>query len=159
AVALRSQRFDRRRLAAAYGLLNGVTGAGGQLLLFQALTMGPAYLIFPIVAVSPAVTVSLAIVFMRARITRIATVGLISGLVALVWLSITDGGSNSSRGPWLLLAIAVCVVWGVQPYLMRKAATLGVNDATTFGWMAISGVLLIPVALISLGGVPTGFPW
>jgi drug/metabolite transporter (DMT)-like permease len=42
---------------------------------------------------------------------------------------------------------------------MRKTATIGVNDATTFGWMAISAILLIPVALISLGGLPTDFPW
>jgi drug/metabolite transporter (DMT)-like permease len=41
AFALRGQRFDRRPQAAIYGLLIGLTGAGGQLLLFQALTMGP----------------------------------------------------------------------------------------------------------------------
>jgi drug/metabolite transporter (DMT)-like permease len=159
AVALRNQRFDRRRHAAAYGLLNGLTGAGGQLLLFQALTMGPAYLIFPIVAVSPAVTVLLAVALLRERMTRLAAVGLIATLVALVSLSITDGDPETSHGPWLVLAIVVCVVWGLQTYLMRKAATRGINDATTFGWMAISGVLLIPVALASHGGVPTGFPW
>ena len=42
---------------------------------------------------------------------------------------------------------------------MRKTATIGVNEATTFGWMAISGLVLIPVALFSLGGIPTDFPW
>ncbi len=43
---------------------------------------------------------------------------------------------------------------------MRKTATIGVNEATTFGWMTISGLLLIPVALFSLGGIPpTDFPW
>ena len=52
-VILRGQQFDRRPAAAVYGLLIGLTGAGGQLLLFQALTMGPAYLIFPIVSISP----------------------------------------------------------------------------------------------------------
>jgi hypothetical protein len=45
---LRSERtFDRRPVAAFYGLLIGLTGAGGQLVLFKALTIGPAYLIFP----------------------------------------------------------------------------------------------------------------
>jgi drug/metabolite transporter (DMT)-like permease len=47
----------------------------------------------------------------------------------------------------------------VQAYFMRKAATIGVNDATTFGWMAISAIALIPVAVLSMGGIPTGFPW
>src|ERR1700759_4836364 len=49
--ALRGQRVARRARAAAYGLLIGLTGAGGQLILFQALTRGPAYLIFPIVSI------------------------------------------------------------------------------------------------------------
>jgi drug/metabolite transporter (DMT)-like permease len=57
------------------------------------------------------------------------------------------------------LAILICVAWGVQAYFMRKTATIGVNEATTFGWMAISGLILIPFALFSLGGIPTDFPW
>ena len=37
---------------------------------------------------------------------------------------------------------------------MRKTATIGVNEATTFGWMTISGLVLIPVALMMVGGLP-----
>jgi drug/metabolite transporter (DMT)-like permease len=157
--ALRGQRFDRRPQATIYGLLIGLTGAGGQLVLFQALTMGPAYLIFPIVAVSPAITVLMAMVLLRERVTKLAAVGLVAALIAIVLFSITSGESEGSSGPWLILAIIVCVAWGVQAYFMRKTATIGVNDATTFGWMAISGLLLVPVALISLGGIPLDFPW
>jgi drug/metabolite transporter (DMT)-like permease len=157
--ALRGQRFDRRPQATIYGLLIGLTGAGGQLLLFQALTMGPAYLIFPIVSISPAITVIMAMVLLRERISTLAFVGLIAALAAIVLFSITSASSEGSSGPWLPLAILICVAWGVQAYFMRKTATIGVNDATTFGWMAISGILLIPVALISLGGLPLDFPW
>ena len=57
--------FDRRPIAAIYGLIIGHTGAGGQLVLFQALTIGPAYLIFPIVALSPAITVLMAVALLR----------------------------------------------------------------------------------------------
>jgi drug/metabolite transporter (DMT)-like permease len=159
AFAMRGQRFDRRPQATIYGLINGLTGAGGQLVLFQALTMGPAYLIFPIVSISPAITVLMAMLLLRERVTRLATVGLVAALIAIVLFSITSGESKGSTGPWLLLAIIVCVAWGVQAYFMRKAATIGVNDATTFGWMAISGLLLVPVAVISMGGIPTNFPW
>jgi len=53
AVALRREKFDRRTIAALYGLVAGLTGAGGQLLLFQALSDDPAYLIFPVVSLSP----------------------------------------------------------------------------------------------------------
>ncbi|MEN4476050.1 DMT family transporter [Mycolicibacterium cosmeticum] len=157
--ALRGARFDRSPRAAVYGLLIGLTGAGGQLLLFQALTMGPAYLIFPIVSISPAVTVLMAMVLLRERITALAAVGLVAALVAIVLFSITSAEPTGSSGPWLVLAILICMAWGVQAYFMRKAATIGVNDATTFGWMAISAIALIPVAVLSMGGIPTGFPW
>jgi len=66
--SLRGRKFDRGRTAAGYGLLIGLTGAGGQLVLFKALTIGPAYVIFPIVALSPAVTVLLAFVALRERL-------------------------------------------------------------------------------------------
>ncbi|MGE0217756.1 DMT family transporter [Mycolicibacterium sp.] len=158
-VALRGHRFDRRPMATVYGLLIGLTGAGGQLLLFQALTMGPAYLIFPIVSISPAITVLMAMVLLRERITGLAAVGLVAALAAIVLFSITGGESDGASGPWLPLAILICVAWGVQAYFMRKAATIGVNEATTFGWMAITAIALIPVALLSLGEVPLDFPW
>ena len=159
AFALRGQRFDRRPAAAVYGLLIGLTGAGGQLLLFQALTMGPAYLIFPIVSISPAVTVVMAMVLLRERISKPAAVGLVAALAAIVLFSITSASDDISTGPWLPLAILICIAWGVQAYFMRKAATIGVNEATTFGWMAISAIILVPVALLSLGGLPLDFPW
>lgn len=159
AVIMRGQRWDRRPAATIYGLLIGLTGAGGQLVLFQALTMGPAYLIFPIISISPAITVVMAMILLRERISPLAVVGLVMALASIVLFTITGGESEGSSGPWLLLAILICIAWGVQAYFMRKTATIGVNEATTFGWMTISGLLLIPVALISLGGIPTDFPW
>jgi len=157
--ALRGRKFDRRPVAAGYGLVVGLTGAGGQLLLFKALTLGPAYVIFPIVALSPAITVLMALVALKERLRRLSAVGVVLALVAIVLFSISSGDSDASTGPYLLLAALVCVAWGVQAYYMRKAATVGVNDATTFGWMTISGLVLVPVALVMAGGLPTQFPW
>ena len=71
AFILRGQRWDRRPAATIYGLLIGLTGAGGQLILFQALTMGPAYLIFPIISISPAITVLMAMVLLRERLSSL----------------------------------------------------------------------------------------
>ncbi|CAL9606419.1 DMT family transporter [Streptomyces sp. enrichment culture] len=158
--AMRGNTFDRRPVAAMYGLIAGLTGAGGQLLLFQALSDGPAYLIFPLVSLSPVITVLMATVLLRERITRLAVVGVVAALVAIVLLSIPSGSDDSdSHGPWLVMAVLVCVAWGVQAFCMRKAALVGVNDATTFGWMTISGLLLVPVAFALMGGLPDGAPW
>jgi drug/metabolite transporter (DMT)-like permease len=159
AVALRRQKFDRRPVAAGYGLLAGLTGAGGQLLLFQALSDGPAYLIFPVVSLSPMITVLMAVALLRERISKFAVIGVVAALIAIVLLSIPAGaGGDVDTGSWMLLAILICVAWGAQAYFMRKAALAGVNDATTFGWMTISGLLLVPVAILMMGGLPDA-PW
>lgn len=157
--ALRGTVFDRRPVATKYGLVVGLTGAGGQLLLFQALTIGPAYLIFPVIALSPAITVLMAVVLLRERIPMLAVVGVVLALLAIVAFSISTGEGGATAGPWLLLAVGITIAWGVQAYYMRKAATLGVNDGTTFGWMTISGLLLVPVAVLMMGGLPGNFPW
>lgn len=151
--------FDRRPIAAIYGLIIGLTGAGGQLVLFQALTIGPAYLIFPIVALSPAITVLMAVALLRERLLGLTKIGIVAALVALICFNISSGSGEAGLGPWLLLALLVCAAWGVQAYFMRKASTVGVTDGTTFGYMALSGLLLVPVALVMMGGLPDGAPW
>ncbi|PRY08300.1 DMT family transporter [Kineococcus rhizosphaerae] len=158
-VSLRGRRFDRRGIAAFYGLVIGLSGAGGQLLLFKALAIGPAYVIFPVIALSPAVTVVMAVVALRERVTRLAAIGVVLALAAIVLFSVSGGSASVDVGSWMVLALLVCLAWGVQAYYMRKAAVAGVDDATTFGWMTVSGLLLVPVALLVTGGLPGGFGW
>lgn len=140
--------FQRSRKGAGYGLLIGLTGAGGQLLLFASLTMGPAFLIFPIIALSPAVTVLLAMCFLGERTTASGWVGVILALAAIVIFALTDGTGKVAGIGWLPLAIIVCLCWGVQAFLMKCASTAGINDTTVFFWMTVSALLLIPVALL-----------
>jgi drug/metabolite transporter (DMT)-like permease len=100
----------------------------------------------------------MALVLLRERIPRLAMFGAVAALVAVVLFSVSDGDGSASGGVWLLLAIVVCVAWGVQAYFMRKAATVGVNDATTFTWMTISGLLLVPIAIWMAGGLALDAP-
>lgn len=157
--AKRGHVLDRRPVATMYGLLVGLTGAGGQLVLFKALTIGPAYLIFPIISISPVITVLMAVLILRERIRTLATIGVVAALTAIVLFSVSDDSGGNGRGPWLLLALTVMAAWGVQAFFMKKAATVGVNDATTFTWMTVSGLLLVPVAFLMMGGFPSGAPW
>ena len=157
--ALRGVPLDRRPTAAVYGLLIGLTGAGGQLLLFQALTIGPAYLIFPVISISPAVTVLLALVLLRERTSRLGTVGIAAALIAIILFSISDTSVDAAAGSWLLLAILIALAWGVQAFLMKKASSLGVNDGSIFAYMTLSGLLLIPLALATMPGSGFDFPW
>jgi drug/metabolite transporter (DMT)-like permease len=157
--AMRGHRLDRRPGAAGFGLVVGLTGAGGQLVLFKALTIGPAYLIFPIISISPAITVLMAVAILRERIRGLATIGVVAALASIVLFSITPGAGDVATGPWLILALVVMIAWGVQAYYMRKAATVGVNDATTFAWMTVTGLLLVPVAWVMMGQFPSHAPW
>lgn len=157
---LRHERFQPTMRAAAYGLVIGLTGAGGQLVLFKALMVGPAYLIFPIISLSPAVTVVLAFLIMREKIIGIGGIGVLLALVAVVMFSLpTQTVAGAESGAWLWLAVFICLCWGVQAFLMRKASLAGVNDGTTFGWMTISGLLLIPFALWMMTEPAIGYPW
>ncbi len=157
-VVVRGQTLDRRPIATSYGLVIGLTGAGGQLMLFNALSSGPAYLIFPLIAISPMITVFMALGLLRERIQGLAAIGVVLALLAVPLFSISGDGGDVSTGPWLLLALTVTLAWGAQAFFMRKAATVGVSDATTFAWMTFSGLLLAPVAILMMGGLPTDFP-
>ena len=157
--AMRGHRLDRRPVATFYGLLVGLTGAGGQLVLFKALTIGPAYLIFPLISISPAITVLMAVAILRERIRGLATIGVVAALLSVVLFSVSGDSANIATGPWLILALVVMVAWGVQAYYMKKASVVGVNDATTFFWMTVSGLALVPVAFLMMGQFPSGAPW
>lgn len=84
---------------------------------------------------------------------------MVAALASIVLFSITSGSGDSGSGSWLVLALIVMVAWGVQAFYLRKAATVGVNDATTFAWMTVSGLALVPVAWIMMGSYPSDAPW
>ena len=96
----------------------------------------------------------MAMVILRERIRGLAIVGVVAALLAIVLFSVSGDSAKVATGPWLLLALVVMVAWGVQAFFMRKAALVGVNDATTFAWMTISGLLLVPVAFADDGRLP-----
>jgi drug/metabolite transporter (DMT)-like permease len=96
---------------------------------------------------------------LREQLLGLTKIGIVLALIALVFFNISGGSGDADVGPWLILALLITLAWGVQAYYMRKAASVGVNDGTTFGYMALSGLLLVPVAFIMMGGFPGGAPW
>jgi len=158
-VVLRQGGFDRRLSSAAYGLAIGLTGAGGQLLLLRALSLGPAYLIFPVVALSPAVTVLLAVVLLRERMRPLAATGVVMTLAAAVLFGTSPSWHPSAGGAWLPMVVVVTLCWGVQALLLRKAAIVGVGESTSYTYMTLSGLLLLPLAVSMAGGLHLDVPW
>lgn len=131
--------------AIAYGLAVGLLGAGGQMVLFYAVARGPAYLIFPIISLSPVVTIALSFVLMRERTGKLGALGIVLALLALPTFDFAPDGSGAASAAWLIPAIVVMLCWGVQAYFM-KAANNVMSAESIFVYMTISALVLIPAA-------------
>jgi len=138
-------KLDRSPRAVVYGLAIGLLGAGGQMLLFYAVARGPAYLIFPVISLSPVVTIALSALLMRERTGRLGAVGIVLALLALPTFDFAPGSAGGSSLTWLVPALIVMLCWGVQAFFM-KAANHVTSAASIFVYMTISGLLLTPVA-------------
>jgi uncharacterized membrane protein len=135
------------------GSLIGFTGAGGQMVLFHAVHAGPTYLIFPIIALSPVITIALSMLFLRERVTRLGALGVMFALIALPLFNYSPGDEAGSAGasavPWMSwfpYALIILLAWGVQGYFM-KLANASMDAENIFLYMTLTGLALIPVAL------------
>jgi drug/metabolite transporter (DMT)-like permease len=143
-------KLDVSARAITYGLTIGLLGAGGQMLLFKALTLGPAYFIFPIISLSPAITIALSFVMLRERTGKLGALGIVLALAALPLVDFSFGqgdGSISGQGGlgWFALALLIMAAWGVQAYFM-KLANDTVSAESIFFYMMVGGLVLAPVA-------------
>ena len=128
------------------GLAIGILGAGGQLLLFHAVRIGPPYLIFPIISLSPALTIALSFGLLKERTGWLGLVGIVLALLSLPLFDYRADGEPAGYGLWFLLALGILVAWGVQAYFI-KLANATMDAASIFFYMTLSGLLLAPVAL------------
>jgi drug/metabolite transporter (DMT)-like permease len=156
-------RLERSPRAVAYGLLIGLLGAGGQMLLFHALTVGPAYFIFPIISLSPVVTIALSFALLRERTGWMGALGIVLALVALPMLDLSFGQGGGQGLGWFVLALLIMLAWGVQAFFM-KLANHTVSAESIFFYMTVGALLLAPVAwsMTDLGQpINTGWdgPW
>ncbi len=138
--------FDKR--AVWLGSLIGFTGAGGQLILFQALRTGPAYLVFPFISLSPVITILLSIIFLKERASKRGWIGIITALIAIPLLSYQPPNDGNSSGfMWIILALLVFLAWGFQAFVM-KFANKTMKGESIFFYMTITGIILIPFAVM-----------
>lgn len=138
--------FDKKSIL--LGSIIGFLGAGGQLILFHGLGIGPAYIIFPIIALSPVVTVSLSILILKERTQLKGWIGIVLALIAIPLLSYQPPDNSVVDGYlWLIFALAVFFAWGIQGFFM-KFANETMSAESIFFYMAVTGLLLSPVAVM-----------
>jgi uncharacterized membrane protein len=146
--------LDRDARVIVYGLIIGFTGAGGQLVLFHAVTMGPAYLIFPLISLSPMVTIVMSFLLLRERTNLLGATGIVLALLALPLFDFSpqgvseglSGGAGAGKEiGWFVLSLIVMVSWGVQAYFI-KLANRSMSAESIFFYMMVTGLMLAPVA-------------
>ena len=147
ALCVNKGKFMHDWKSAVLGCTVGLLGAGGQLVLFKALAIGPAYIIFPFISMSPVIVITLASIFLKEKANKWQIAGIVVALAAILLLSIQSGGADSPVSGWLWIVLAVLVLfaWGIQGFFM-KFANNSMDAESIFVWMAISAVILIPVA-------------
>ena len=130
------------------GAVIGFLGAGGQLILFQALRMGPAYLVFPFISLSPLVTILLSYWILKERASKRGWIGIILALIAIPLLSYQPPGNSAASGYlWIILSLLVFLAWGIQAFVM-KFANETMKAESIFFYMMLTGLLLVPAALL-----------
>jgi uncharacterized membrane protein len=154
-------RVLRNGKSVLLGSLIGFTGAGGQMVLFHAVHTGPTYLIFPVIALSPVVTIGLSMAFLRERVTKIGAMGVVLALIALPLFNYSPAGEvAASQGvTWFIYALIVLLAWGVQGYFM-KLANATMDAENIFLYMTITSLLLVPIALwMTDYSTPINYGW
>ncbi|SFN50412.1 DMT family transporter [Salegentibacter flavus] len=140
-------KIDKDKRSIILGSAVGILGAGGQLLLFQALQDGPAYIIFPFISLSPALTILLSVVLLKEKTSFLKWIGIGTALIAIFFLSYQEPGASDVRGyVWLALSVMVFIAWGLQAFIM-KFSNKTMKAESIFFYMALMGLLLAPLAI------------
>ncbi|CAL1518511.1 DMT family transporter [Chitinophaga sp. MM2321] len=147
ALYINKWKLDYDRNAIIYGCLAGLLGAVGQLVLFFALRIAPAYIVFPILSLTPIVTILLAVLFLKESTGTTGWIGIGIAILAIFLLSYMPSGNTAVSGySWLILVIIPMIAWGAQGFVMRFANEQ-MKAESIFFYMMLSSVALIPVAI------------
>lgn len=140
-------QIDTGRRSVVHGMLIGLLGAGGQLVLFKVLETGPAYIVFPLISLSPVVTIIFSTLFLKERGSLRQWSGIFLSLVAIFILSYQEPtGESVDDFGWVFSSVLVFLMWGAQGYFMKVANNTGAAESIFF-FMTVSGLLFIPYAI------------
>jgi uncharacterized membrane protein len=140
-------KLDYSKKSMFFGALVGLLGAGGQFVCFMALKLGPAYIIFPIISMSPVITILMSILFLKERTHAIAYIGIAISMVAILLLSLQKSDNGIAQGfTWLFLSVAAFLMWGMQGYLIKKYVA-SMEAENMFFYMAVTSLLFIPFGI------------
>ena len=143
-------QYDKKSIL--LGCIIGFLGAGGQMVLFHTVNIGPTYLIFPIISLSPIVTILLSVLLLKERTGRYGFIGIVLALIALPLFDYSpdgtapDGVDQHEGTLWFVLSLTILGAWGLQAFFIKLSNNV-MQAESIFFYMMITGLLLIPVAM------------
>jgi drug/metabolite transporter (DMT)-like permease len=146
-------KLDKDKRSIFLGMGAGLLGCGGQVILFQCLRIGPAYIVFPIISLYPVVTIIFSVILLKEKASKRSWVGIVLALIAIILLAYQPPKNSSDHGHlWLILAAIVFIMWGLQAFIMKFASSEISQksmkaESVTFYLMA-SSIVLVPVAMM-----------
>jgi drug/metabolite transporter (DMT)-like permease len=109
---------------------------------------GPAYIVFPIISLSPVVTIFFSAIFLRETTSKRHWTGIVLALLAIPLLSFQEPNSVHAKSYlWLAMSVLVFLMWGIQAYVM-KFSNNRMKAESIFFYMMITGITLVPAALL-----------
>lgn len=140
-------KLDKDKRSVFLGITAGLLGCAGQLILFEALRTGPAYLVFPFISISPVITILLSLALLKERASSRAWIGIVAAVIAIFLLSYQPPGDSVVSGYlWIILSLLVALMWGLQAYIL-KFANQTMRAESLIVYTVIIALALIPVAL------------
>lgn len=130
-----------------WGCVAGFLGAGGQLILFKTLRLAPAYLVFPFIALSPVVTIVMALILSKERATMKGWIGIVLAVVAGVLLAY-DVPPEKKEDTAKQNVVAVKTNVAPSPVASEKQADLPVQRdsgkaPSRFFWVFLASLVLL----------------
>lgn len=147
ALSMLHGKLEKDRRSVILGLSAGLFGCAGQLILFEALRSGPAYLVFPFISISPVITIALSYILLKERASRLASIGIVTAVIAIFLLSYQPPGDSVASGYlWIFLALLVALMWGLQSYILKFANNV-MKAESLMVYTVITALGLIPFAV------------
>ena len=139
---------ERDKRSVFLGVGAGLLGCAGQLILFEALRTGPAYLVFPFISIAPVITILLSYWFLKERASSRAWTGIIMAVIAIFMLAYQPPGDSVVSGyMWVVLSLLVALMWGLQAYILKFANETMSAESLVF-YTTITALALIPFAVL-----------
>lgn len=119
---------------------------------------GTAALVQTITSAYTALTVLLALIFLREKLVPVQVLGVVMVIGSTIAIGITSGSLKSEGSTWFLASLGTLLCWGIATAIFKHAYNQeGANDSVFFlaNWVGM-GLTVLPFGLSQLGAEPWG---